>query len=209
MTRIWRFEHEPSSVQASEIARTLTIGGVVILPTDTIYGLHARANDDAAVDRIAGMKGRDDRRPFIVLASSADEIPALGVQTDNQTLKALAAIWPAPLTVILPLAQPVAASRGASTLAIRVPALAWLRELLARTGPLVSTSVNRSGEPPLTSPSELARTLHDAVDGIADCGTISANPSAILDLSTAEPRFIRQGEESFTQNVWKTLRKSL
>ena len=209
MTRIWRFDHEPSSVQTNEIARTLALAGVVILPTDTIYGLHARAADEAAVSRIAAIKGRDDTKPFIVLASSPEEIRTLGVEIGERTLTALGSIWPAPLTVILPLSQPNAASRGASTLAIRIPDLDWLRELLGTTGPLVSTSVNRAGEPPLTSPSELARELQESVDGIADCGAIFANPSTILDLSTAEPRFIRRGEESFTQNVWKTLRKSL
>lgn len=209
MTRIWRFEGEPSSIQSSEIARTLARGGVAILPTDTIYGLHARASDDAAVARIAAIKGRDDTKPFIVLAATIDDLSPLGVTAAPETLAVLGTIWPAPLTAILPIATAIAASRGANTLAVRIPDLPWLQNLLRRTGPLVSTSVNRSGDPPLITPSELARELHEAVDGVADCGSISAKPSAILDLSTAEPRFIREGEESFTQNVWKTLRKSL
>ncbi|MDQ3284035.1 MAG: Sua5/YciO/YrdC/YwlC family protein, partial [Acidobacteriota bacterium] len=118
-------------------------------------------------------------------------------------------IWPAPLTAILPLRQPIAASRGMASLAVRVPALDWLRELVRRTGPLVSTSANRSGEPPAETAESLARDLHDRIDAIVDGGARKGEPSAILDLTSAEPRFIRPGEESFTQKVWKTLRKTL
>lgn len=209
MTRIWRFVEEPSALQTTEMARTLDGGGVLILPTDTIYGLHARATDDAAVDRIAAIKGREDTKPFIVLAASIEQLPLLGIAPAPGHLEALREIWPAPLTAIVPIERPVAASRGADTLAVRIPSLPWLRALLARTGPLVSTSVNRAGELPLRSPAELARPLHDAVDGIADSGALTGAPSAILDLTSGEPRFIREGENLFTQKVWKTLRKTL
>ena len=210
MTRIWRFEDEPTSLQIAEIARALEgERGVLLLPTDTIYGLHARAADSSAVQRIADMKGRDDIKPVIVLASAIDDLRELGVTASEATFAALDAIWPAPLTVILPLTRPLPASRGAMTLAARIPALAWLRDLVARTGPLVSTSANRSGEPPIHSPADLARALHDSVDGIADSGVLMREPSAILDLTSTEPRFIREGDHSFTQNVWKTLRKTL
>lgn len=209
MTRIWRFEDEPTALQTAEMARTLDSGGVLVLPTDTIYGLHARATDDAAVARIAAIKGREDTKPFIVLASSIDQLPLLGIAPDPEHLEALRRIWPAPLTAIVPLERPIAASRGAGTLAVRIPALPWLRALLTRTGPLVSTSVNRAGEPPLRSPAELARELHDSIDGIGDSGALPGAPSAILDLTSSEPRFIREGEKLFTQKVWKTLWKTL
>jgi L-threonylcarbamoyladenylate synthase len=209
MTAFWSFSDEPSAQQLDAMAAILEAGGVVILPTDTIYGLHARAHDATAVARIAHLKGRDDSQPFIVLAAGSDQFAALGIETTAERLESLDAIWPAPLTVILPLRAPVAASRGASTLAVRVPALPWLRALARRTGPLVSTSVNRSGEPPLVAPADLAHALLHELDGIADAGPLRGESSAILDLASAEPRFIREGEPSFTQNVWKTLWKSL
>jgi L-threonylcarbamoyladenylate synthase len=209
MTRRWHIEDRPSAVQLTEIARLLNGGSVVLLPTDTIYGLHARALDAQAVARVAEIKGREETKAFIVLAASIEQLADLGIAADPDLLAGLASIWPAPLTAILPLREPVAASRGASTLAVRIPDLDWLRELVARTGPLVSTSANRSGEPPVQRPSEFARDLHDRVDAIVDAGARTGAPSAILDLTTAEPRFIREGEFSFTQKVWKTLRKSL
>lgn len=205
----WSIDPAPTPGQLSELAGVLRAGGVVLMPTDTIYGLHALAMDEAAVARVAAIKGRDETKPFIVLASSVDDLPQLGISADPDLLTSLGTIWPAPLTAILPLVRPIAASRGAATLAVRIPALDWLRELVARTGPLVSTSANRSGEPPVTEPGQLAHGLQKVIDAVADGGVRFGEPSAILDLTGTEPRFIRSGEDSFTQKVWKTLRKSL
>jgi tRNA threonylcarbamoyl adenosine modification protein (Sua5/YciO/YrdC/YwlC family) len=198
--RRWHIDDRPTTVQLNEIAQLLREGSVVLLPTDTIYGLHAVALDDRAVERIREMKGREEAKPFIVLASSMEDLQQLGISARPEVMAALASIWPAPLTAILP--------RGGTTLAVRIPALDWLRELIERTGPLVSTSANRSGEPAVKAPSKLARDLYDALDAIVDGGEREGEPSAILDLTSDEPRFIREGERSFTQNVWKTLRKS-
>jgi L-threonylcarbamoyladenylate synthase len=209
MTRRWHIDDAPTALQLNEIAKLLRDGGVVLLPTDTIYGLHALALDEAAVARVADIKGREETKPFIVLASSVDQLADLGVIAGIDLLRALNTIWPAPLTAILPIEKPIAASRGATSVAVRIPALEWLRELVERTGPLVSTSANRSGEPPVESPAKLARDLHQTLDAIIDAGARNGEPSAILDLTSTEPRFIREGEESFTQKVWKTLRKTL
>lgn len=209
MTRLWRMDDEPTAVQFHGITTLLTEGGVVVLPTDTIYGLHALASHAAAVERVMELKGRADTKPFIVIAANVDQVIDLGVILDARTRSFLEEVWPAPLTAILPLRKPIPPSRGTSTLAVRIPALEWLRTLAERTGPLVSTSANRSGEPPVTVPAELAAEIQSAVDGILDAGPQNGAPSAILDLASAEPRFIREGEDSFTQKVWKTLRKTL
>jgi len=207
--RRWHIKEAPTALQLAEIAGLLRDGKVVLLPTDTIYGLHAPATDAAAVDRIAELKGRDDTKPFIVLAASIDQLVDLGIEAEVDLLRRLNEIWPAPLTAILPLRHPIPASRGAATLAVRIPALDWLRGLLVRTGPLVSTSANPSGEPPVVEPESLARDLQNSLDAVIDGGPRTGEPSAILDLTGTEPRFIREGEKSFTQNVWKTLWKSL
>lgn len=209
MPTLWHLNDVPTSLQLNEIAKTLGEGKVVLMPTDTIYGLHALALASAAVERIAEIKGRDETKPFIVLAASVAQQADLGISADPAILAALDSIWPAPLTAILPLKRPIPASRGASSIAVRIPALEWLRELVQRTGPLVSTSANRSGEPPVESPASLAPELHARLDAVVDGGVRRGEPSAILDLTAVEPRFIREGAESFTQEVWKTLRNSL
>lgn len=199
--KLWHIKDAPSSLQLHEIAQSLAGGSVILMPTDTIYGLHAVATNDIALNRIAEIKGRDDSKPFIVLAASVDQLADLGISADPDLLTRLASIWPAPLTAILP--------RGGTTLAVRIPALDWLRELITRTGPLVSTSANRSGEPAVDDPATLAPDLQDRLDGLVDGGVLTGEPSAILDLTRDEPRFIRESDPVFTQNVWKRLRKTL
>jgi L-threonylcarbamoyladenylate synthase len=208
--RRWQIQESssPSTLQLNEIAKTLAGGAVLLMPTDTIYGLHALALDQQAVDRVAELKGREETKPFIVLAATIDQLQLLGVSAGPDVLEALASIWPAPLTAILPLHAPIPASRGALTLAVRIPALDWLRELILQTGPLVSSSANRSGEPAVESPSSLARELQDRLDAIVDGGLRGGEPSTIVDLTSSEPHFLRVGEHSFTQNLWKSLRKS-
>ena len=209
MTRRWQIADAPTALQLNEIARTLASGAVVLMPTDTVYGLHALALDAEAVARVAEIKGRDDSKPFIVLAASMDQLNPLGICAPRNTLEALESLWPAPLTAILPLDTAVPASRGRTTLAVRIPALDWLRELITRTGPLISTSANRSGEPLVESPESLPRELQERLDGIVDGGVRGGEPSTIVDLTSVEPHIVREGEQSFTQKVWKTLRKTL
>ena len=199
----------PAASQLEDIAGTLTAGGVVLLPTDTIYGLHALASNDEAVQRIAAMKGREDTKPFVVIGPSLESFAEVGIDAPPDVRTLLESLWPAPLTAILPLRRPISASRGMATLAVRVPALQWLRGLTLRTGPLASTSANRSGEPPLHDPKTIARDLLDHLSGVADAGLLEGEPSAIVDFTGPEPRVLREGERLFTQELRKRLRKSL
>ncbi|GAC1432669.1 MAG: hypothetical protein NVSMB68_05110 [Thermoanaerobaculia bacterium] len=192
-----------------DIAATLLSGGVVLMPTDTIYGLHALADHPHAVRRITEIKGRGEDKPFVVIGASIEQLERLGAIFTDRTRGILRDLWPGPVTAVVALREPIAASRGASTVAVRVPALASLLDLLERTGPLASTSVNRSGDPPLLDPSSLSVEWRAALDAIVDEGPKSGEPSTIVDFTGAEPRLIRAGESLFTQKVWKTLRKSL
>ena len=208
MTRRWKIEDDPSAAQLREIANVLERGGVVLMPTDTIYGLHALANDANAIANLASLKSRDEK-PFVVIANSLAQIDGLGVILSPSNRNVLQTLWPAPLTAVAALRASIAASRGAKSIAVRIPDLSWLRELLAITGPLASTSANRSGEPHVSQPDDLARDILDALDGVVDRGPSRGNPSAIVDFTSDEPQLIRAGEESFTQKLRKTLRKSL
>ena len=99
--------------------------------------------------------------------------------------------------------------RGDSTIAARIPNLDWLRDLLARTGPLISTSANRSGEPAISNPANLPQQLLARIDGLIDIGHLEGKASAIVDFTGTEPRFIRNGDPGFTQSLRKTLMKKL
>jgi tRNA threonylcarbamoyl adenosine modification protein (Sua5/YciO/YrdC/YwlC family) len=193
----WRVEGEPSDDVLDAIADVLRAGGVALLPTDTIYGLHALATNEAAVARVRSMKERGNRKPFVIIAASAEQLEQLGA-TIPDTLREL---WPAPLTAIL-------ASRE-TTIAARVPDLPWLRTLLDRTGPLISTSANRSGEPPITTPEMLGADLLESLDVVLDAGARDGQPSTIVDFTGDEPRIVREGDAGFSQFLRKRLWKAL
>jgi tRNA threonylcarbamoyl adenosine modification protein (Sua5/YciO/YrdC/YwlC family) len=205
----WRIAEAPAAAELDAIAALLLAGGIVLLPTDTIYGLHAVAMNERAIDRLANAKGRDDAKPFVVIASSIEQLEEIGIDFQADIRTSLESIWPAPLTAVLPLRFPVGASRGARTLAVRIPAVPWLRELAAKCGPLASTSANRSGNPPVSVPAELAREVLEHVDGIVDAGSSTGEPSTIVDFTQSPPALLREGDPAFTQKLWKTLRKSL
>jgi L-threonylcarbamoyladenylate synthase len=192
----WRVAGAPTEQQLDEVAALLRSGGIVLLPTDTIYGLHALANDASAA-RVAAIKERDQEKRFVIIAASIAQLRSAGAEIPSM----LNNIWPAPMTAIL--------RRGAETIAARVPDLQWLRDLLERTGLLISTSANRSGEPPITIPDALSNELLRAIDGIVDAGSRDGKPSAIVDFTETEPRFIREGDPGFTQDLRKTLSKKL
>ena len=193
----WRVDGDPSDDVLDELAEILRGGGVALLPTDTIYGLHALATDERAAARIRAMKGRDGDKPFVTIAASIDQLRILGVTIPDS----LGEIWPAPLTAIL--------TTGDKTIAARIPDVAWLRALLARSGPLISTSANRSGEPPITSPDFLPSDIQNALDALVDQGPREGKPSTIVDFTGSEPRLIREGDPGFSQFLRKSLWKDL
>jgi L-threonylcarbamoyladenylate synthase len=194
----WRVDGEPQVDVLDEIADVIRAGGVALLPTDTIYGLHASATNEHAVARIRSMKERGDDKPFVVIASSVHQLETLGATIPD----ALHQIWPAPLTAIV--------VAGERTIAARVPDLGWLRALLDRTGPLVSTSANRSGQAPITTPEMLASDLRDVLDALLDAGPREGQqPSTIVDFTGEEPRVVREGDPHFAQFLRKRLWKGL
>jgi tRNA threonylcarbamoyl adenosine modification protein (Sua5/YciO/YrdC/YwlC family) len=142
------------------------------------------------------MKERPSDKAFVIIAASIDQLQSLGATVPE----ILRRIWPAPLTAIL--------ACGESTVAARIPDLVWLRALLARTGPLVSTSANRSGEPPVTSPQELDERLQTRLDALLDQGACDGKPSTIADFTSSEPTIVREGDPHFAQILRKTLRNT-
>ena len=192
----WTLKGRLSPIDLDEIAALLKSGGVVLMPTDTIYGLHATIGS-TGVARIVNIKGRDDQKPFVTIAASIPQIEALGTRVP----RVLHDVWPAPLTAIL--------QRGKGTIAVRVPDVVWLRLLLEQSGPLISTSANRSGESPITFIDQLGDDALEALDGLIDGGQLEGKPSAIVDFTGSEPRLVREGDPRFAQKLRKTLRKYL
>ena len=158
----------------AEAARILGIGGLVAMPTETVYGLAADARDDRAVARIFAAKDRPAFNPLIVHVADAPAAEALVVMTD--AAHALARrFWPGPLTLVLPL-RPGAGiaplvTAGLPTLAVRVPAHPLARALLRRfDGPLAAPSANPSGRISPTEPDHVLSGLDGRIEAVLDGG---------------------------------------
>lgn len=180
--------------ETARLGRILQGGGVVAIPTETFYALATDPVSPAGVERIFRIKGRDDGKPLLVLFSERAHLAALGIAADSATLQTFFGIWPAPLTVVLPLFRPIAASRGSAALAVRMPADASVRGLLSAVGPLTGTSANRSGRPALHDPDEVAEQLGSELELLIDGGqTPGEEPSTLVDATRDPPVVLRAG----------------
>ena len=180
--------------EAASLAGVLRRGGVAAVPTETFYGLAADPRSAPGVARVLALKRRDAGKPLLVLFADRRQLEALGVAASPETLDRFFGIWPAALTVVLPLAAPIAASCGAGSLAVRMPAHEELRELLARLGPVTGTSANRSGEPPADRADAVEALLGDEIDVLVDGGeTPGGLASTLLDATREPPVVLRPG----------------
>lgn len=200
---------DPSAIDAAILA--LRSGRLVVLPTETVYGLAVRPDDRAATNRVFSAKGRPRSLNLPVLAP--DSLTAWRVGRPNAAATALAgAFWPGPLTLVVPRA---AGSGGwslgdrADTVGVRVPGHSLSLALLRACGPLAATSANRSGEPPLGTRSE----LESVFGGIAavilaiapDAPAPSGTPSTVVDCTGPAVRVVREGTLR-TQTVEEVVR---
>ena len=170
---------KPSIITADEAgiacaAELLRSGGLVALPTETVYGLAARADSAEAVAAIYRAKGRPDFNPLIVHIGSVEQGEALAV-FDDRARSLAAAFWPGALTLVLPLRAGAniapAVTAGLATIALRCPAHPAMRAVLAATGlPLAAPSANRSGEVSPTTPAHVAASLGDRIELVLDGG---------------------------------------
>lgn len=179
-----------------DAVRALARGGLVVYPTDTLYGLGARAEAAAAVRRLATVKDRPGGLPLSIAVSSLEEIEPWADLDPARRSFARRAL-PGPYTLLLP-ASARARRRFApgivgpdGTLGVRVPDHPVARELARRVGPMTATSANRHGEPPATSVRAARGALGASVDCYLDAPPRpSGRPSWIADLRGAEPRVV-------------------
>jgi len=183
-----------SAAEIGNLRKILSGGGVAAIPTETFYGLAADPGNPEGMRRIFQAKGREESKPLPVVFSSRAQLRDLGVGAADALLDRWFAMWPAPLTVVLPIREPIAASRGVSSLGVRVPASADLVRLLERTGPLTATSANLAGEPPLSDPGEVADAFGEKIDLLIDGGqTPGGKPSTLIDATVDPPEVLRPG----------------
>jgi L-threonylcarbamoyladenylate synthase len=186
---------DPATID--EIAALLQRDRVMAYPTETFYGLGAAALSPLAVARVFRLKQRDPRKPLPLIAADLDMVKGIAGPLPAVFWLLAEEFWPGPLTIVLKAAP---ALRGVpageeGTIAVRIPPLAWLRKLVYDLSqPLTATSANISGTREMADPTEVVAVFAGKVDLIVDGGpTPGGAPSTLLDITTAEPRLLREG----------------
>ena len=172
-------------------AGALEVGGLVVLPTETVYGIACRPDEAAATARLFEAKCRPRFLNLPVLVASSAQAWKLGARSDLAS--ALAdRFWPGPLTMVLPRTErsrPWGLGDAGDTIGLRVPDQGLTLRLLERTGPLAATSANLTGDPPLDSPEALQAAFGSAVAVYLvlrhDARRPGGAPSTVLDLASA------------------------
>lgn len=183
-----------NGVSAAAIA--VQRGGLVVLPTDTVYGIGADAFDPAAVRRLLGAKGRGRDMPPPVLVSATGTLDALAVGVPVYARTLVEALWPGPLTLVCRQQQSLQWDLGDTrgTVAIRMPDHPVALELIGRTGPLAVSSANKTGREAATTAAEAQGMLGEEVAVYLDAGpTAAAVPSTIVDVTGPVGRLLRPG----------------
>jgi L-threonylcarbamoyladenylate synthase len=186
---------ENTESQYERAAGVLRDGGVVALPTDTVYGLCALAADPAAVETVYAIKERDPRQAMPIFVASTQQAETIGVMND-QALALARAFWPGALTIVVR-KQPSYTSRalaGGGTAALRIPGDERLRALCEAVGPITGTSANIAGREECHSAAEVEAQIGPRVNLIVDAPVDAAGqPSTIVDCTQDPPAIVRQG----------------
>jgi L-threonylcarbamoyladenylate synthase len=180
-------------------AGALKNGGLVVLPTDTVYGLGADAFDSAAVTALLSAKGRGRDMPVPVLVGSWRTIDGLALSVPTATRDLVRAFWPGALSLVVRQAPSVQWDLGDArgTVMLRMPLHPVAIELLREVGPMAVSSANVSGRPPAVDAENARGQLGDLVDVYLDAGPSAQQAaSTILDLTGADPRILRSGPVS-------------
>ena len=165
--------------------KAISAGGLVVYPTEGVYGIGCDPQNQTALERLLSLKQRDSRKGFILIASDISMLDNYLAPLSEDINSRIKDSWPGPVTWVMPAAENVSniLSGGRSTLAVRVSAHPYVRALCQHLGhALVSTSANQSGQPPLGTLIELQQTLGDRIDYIVPLPPGNLNrPTPIFD----------------------------
>ncbi|SBW28347.1 L-threonylcarbamoyladenylate synthase [Protofrankia symbiont of Coriaria ruscifolia] len=186
----------PRAAGLEAATRAVRHGGLVVLPTDTLYGIGADAFDQVAVRALLEAKGRGPEMPVPVLVGSWRTLDGLVERVTSQVRDLVRAFWPGGLTLIVRHAPSLTWDLGDArgTVAVRMPLHPMAIELLGRTGPMAVSSANISGRPPATTVDDAVAQLGDSVEVYLDGGPCAVGvASTIVDCTDDVPRVLRVG----------------
>jgi L-threonylcarbamoyladenylate synthase len=186
----------------SEALAVLEAGGLVVLPTDTVYGLCAAPRSAAAIAHIDELKGRT-KQPIALVAASAEALVKCVPELAGRWQKLLEGLLSGPYTLVLPNPErrlPWLSPGREETIGVRIPELPELaRELLGRFGAVAATSANRHGEADPRSLEQIPAEIRAAAGALLDAGELPGTPSTVIDLTGPRPVVLREGAGNLEQ----------
>ena len=183
----------------SKTQEVLKGGGVIAFPTDTFYGLGADPFNKTAVDKIYEIKGRDSKKPLLLLIDSPRKLDALMEEPSRDSFKLIETFWPGPLTILFKPKPTIPKNITTGLIGIRQPGNSITRKLLSSLDhPLTAPSANLNGENPATTAEEVELQLGNKLDLVLDAGPCKGEePSTLVDATQKPVRLIREGAVSF------------
>ncbi|MBR6479515.1 MAG: threonylcarbamoyl-AMP synthase [Clostridia bacterium] len=185
------------SNQIDEAGAILRKGGLVAIPTETVYGLAANALDGISVAKIFEAKGRPQDNPLIVHIADLGDVETLAAYVPPVVYDLADAFWPGPLTIILDKSEivPDEVTAGLDTVAIRMPSHPAARKIIRAAGvPLAAPSANASGKPSPTTAAHVMKDMDGKIDAVVDGGPCEVGvESTVITLATRQPRLLRPG----------------
>jgi L-threonylcarbamoyladenylate synthase len=191
------------SLAVDRAAALIKTGGVIVYPTETLYGLGADAGNREALRRVYDIKGREGGKPLLIIVDSFDRLEPLVKGVTAQARLLIKKFWPGPLTLVFSASAnvPDELTAGAGTIGARVPSHEFCRALVRAVGrPITSTSANRAGERTPDNIPAIKDALPEGIDLYVDAGVLpSAAPSTVVDVSISPPRLLREGAVPWAQ----------
>ena len=188
------------STSIDRAVAVLRRGGLIGIPTDTVYGIAANALDEDAVDRVFRLKGREDTSPIPVLVGEVEDLFIYGRDVTDEAVALAEAFWPGQLTIVVRKSGsiPPVVSGGLDTVGLRIADHLVPRRLVSALGaPITATSANISGSESLTSALSVAEQLGASLDLVLDGGQLVASkPSTVIDATFRPARILREGAVS-------------
>ena len=182
-------------MEKEEIVERIHLGGIGVIPTDTLYGLVGSALITETVSRIYEVKRRNPTKPFIVLIADIEDVERFGVILSEDLRKSLEAYWPGPYSILLPVIDETFEylHRGTDEIAFRLPADDALRDFLRETGPLVAPSANIEGDRPACTMEQAQGYFGSDVDFYVDGGEKDEEPSTLVRITEDSVETLRGG----------------
>ncbi len=188
----------------SDIIKTLKDGKLVIMPTDTIYGIIGDATNEDVINKVYEVKERPHDKPLLILVSNLSMLHELVTEIPKETEKIINKFWPGPLTILFKKSSKVsdALTANSALVAIRMPNDKRLLNIMNHLNrPLISTSANISSHDAITNPNQLEEKMKEKIDLIVDEGTVNNEASTLITIVNGKIEILREG--SLTEKIRK------